>query len=310
MIITDLVDPARPLLWIAPISRREICLGAFQRARSALSPAALEGPWPLTRRLSGGPALDLGPGMLHLLLALPSPSALLDADAARLVNRHVRPLLRALTRLGALSQYFGRDWVTVAHRPVAWVGFAHHAASAGCCFEAFVGLTRSFALAPGLDGYPRRAAPPFLGKPPASAEEASGKGIPIERAAALIGEAYEALGGGIARAPWTPEQVRPLAADERAPWTALVEAPIGFLGARAGGEIKEGGFGGDLLGSTDLVARLDAAVGGLPGGVLRAEIGALLGHALDQGGLIDGVRDPSTLIDLIEQATMHEVTGP
>jgi hypothetical protein len=303
MTISELVDRTRPLLWISPVVRREICLGAFQRARSALSPGALAGPQTITRRVSGGPALDLGPGTLHVLLALPSPSALLDADAPRLVNRHVRPLLRALTRLGALAQYFGRDWVTVAHRPAGWVGFAHDSASGACCFEAFVALSHPFALDLSLDGYPARVVAPFLGKSPATVEQAAGKSLSMERAAALIGEAYEALGGGIARASWAAEQVRPVAGDERAPWGGLVEAPIGFLGARGGA--TEGGFGGDLLGSADLIARLDEAVRGLSWGVFRDEIGAALARSFDEGGLIDGVRDPSILIDLILQ-TMND----
>ena len=66
--------------------------------------------------------------------------ALVACDESRLVNRYVRPLLRALTKVGATAHFFGRDWVSVAGRPVAWVGFAHDAGTRRTVFEAVVAV--------------------------------------------------------------------------------------------------------------------------------------------------------------------------
>lgn len=296
MHIQPLIDPRKPLFWLDFAGHHEVCLGAFQRAASALRPlppGAL-----LTRRFSGGPALRLAPDTLHLLLALPSASALTDADAPRLVNRHVRPLLRALTRLGARAHFFGRDWVSAAHRPVAWAGFAHHAASGACLFEAFVGLSLPFSLPSALDGYPARAADPFLGKAPCSLADVLPAPLDPEHVARAISGAHdEAYAAPLARASWSPRDVRPVAHDARPPWAALREEVIGFIGA-SGEPSPE--LGGDLLASEDLVEAINANLAALPPRPTRPAIEAAIAEASGRtGGIIEGVRSMESLIDVI-----------
>ena len=134
-------------------------LGAFQRHHGALpSP-------PIVRRISGGAFVRVDRGTLHVVLALARPAALVACDARHIVNRYVRPLLRALTKSGALAHYFGRDWVSVAKRPVGQVGFAHDSRTGRAVFEAFVAVTHAFAPA-------GRAS--FLGKEPATLEAVTG----------------------------------------------------------------------------------------------------------------------------------------
>lgn len=167
-------------------------LGAFARRASCETHHAAI----MTRRLSGGPCVAAPAGTLHLVLALPTPDALVpDADAARLVNRYVRPLLRALTRLGLPARYFGRDTVVAHSMPVAWVGFAHHAARGASVVEAF--LTTS-------DPGP---------------------------AAAAVEAAYEKAYGPIARLEHAP---RELDDDTRPAFTLERPVPIGIVGAGNG----------------------------------------------------------------------------
>src|SRR5579863_795327 len=100
-------------LWTAVARGEGLLLGAFQRGSSGPEMGAPRARW---RRGSGGPTVRLGPGTVHVALALAHPGALTACDEKRIVNRSVRPLLRALTRVGATAHFFGRDWVSVLHR--------------------------------------------------------------------------------------------------------------------------------------------------------------------------------------------------
>jgi hypothetical protein len=330
MSLQAFLQASGPALYLCEVERPEIVLGAFQRAASALRtdqgrqpgvpPGAGEaggGPEPLegaivTRRMSGGPALVAGPGTLHLVLTLPDPRWLVaDADVPRLVNRHVRPLLKALTRLGAQAHYFGRDWVSVAHRPAAWVGFAHHAAADACLFEAFVALDEPFALPERLDGYPPRGNPRFLGKAPASVSEAAGRRVEPATAIEAIAAAYDQLSIAMSGKPLprgsidaqTQQALRPLALDARPPWSSLVEEAIGFVGysgsSSAAGDAADDRpeLGGDLLASIDLVEAMNHALERLGPRRDEAAVAAALGEAFEAvpRGVIEGVRDLGSL---------------
>ncbi len=207
-------------LMVATASDAALVLGAFQRGAGKPDAA------PLVRRGSGGPEVLVAPGTLHVLLAMESPGALVPCDERRIVNRAVRPLLRALTRVGHLAHYFGRDRVVVAHQPVGWVGFAHDAASRRTTFEALVEVREPRLVDAVVDAYARERDAVSLDAPALLAEEA---------------------------------------ADLRAdpPWTATREEAIGPIGA---GRDANGRFrvGGDLLVSRDALARLEAAAPGAP----------------------------------------------
>lgn len=299
MSLPALASGRSPQIWLRTASRHEICLGAFQRAASALraSPGL-----PVTRRLSGGPALWIAPGTLHLLLTLPSPSALIaDADPHRLINRHVRPLLRALRRVGALASYPGRDWVSASHRPVAWVGLAHHAASGACAFEAFIPLLEPFALPAHLDGYPARNNAPFLGKTPASLGQITSRPVPPEQLSDALLAAYDEVGGPLARPPWTDEITRPLALDTRPPWASLREGVIGFLGASREPAPE---LGGDFFASSDLIDAINDALAARPPAPCDDDLRAALARAVGsvEGGIFEGIRSVDEIVAVLGAA--------
>ena len=165
-------------LVVAVVGDEGLLLGAFQRA----STVPLVGPGAtMSRRGSGGPEVHVGPGTVYVGLALANPGALVPCDERRIVNRYVRPLLRALTRTGSLAHAFGRDWVSVAHRPAAWVGFGHDATTRRTLFEAFVAVRTPFA---------RTERGSFRGHAPATLEAIAGKAIDPEAIALAVVDAY------------------------------------------------------------------------------------------------------------------------
>ena len=83
----------------------------------------------------------------------------------------------------ALAHFFGRDWVSVEHRPAAWVGFAHDATTRRTLFEAFVAVRTPFTS-------PTR--PASLGKAPGTLEETLGVPIEAGRIVDAIVNAYVA----------------------------------------------------------------------------------------------------------------------
>jgi hypothetical protein len=279
-------------LWIAVASDEALLLGAFQR--DAGFPAANPHLW----RGSGGPAVRMGPGSIHVALALSHPGALVACDEKRIVNRSVRPLLRALTRVGATAHFFGRDWVSVHHRPAAWVGFAHDATTRRTLFEAFVAVRTPFHSGP---------SPSFLGKSPGTLEELVGKAMDSLRVVDAIVEAYVAAWAvaPIERAvPGAPSGEREQANDR--PWTATVEEAIGALGA---GLDADGVFrvGGDLLVSRDALARLEARAPH----VLDDALGALIDETLAAPGVaLDGVRSLASVRDVILRARAPRSSRP
>ena len=275
-------------LWTAVARDDGLLLGAFQRGSS--------GPDARWRRGSGGPAVRLGPGTVHVALALAHPGALTACDEKRIVNRSVRPLLRALTRVGATAHFFGRDWVSVLHRPAAWVGFAHDATTGRTLFEAFVAVRAPFHVAD---------RPSFMGKPPGTLEAIVGKSIEPQRIVDAIVEAYVAAWAVLPVETAPPEAPDRQHADDRAtggpesadepPWAANVEEAIGTLGA---GPDARGVFrvGGDLLVSRDALARLEARSPQVP----DAALGALVDELLAAPGVaLDGVRSLTSIRDVI-----------
>jgi hypothetical protein len=284
-------------LWVAVARDEAILLGAFQRG------AGIPTEWPLVRRGSGGPEVRVAPGTVHVALALVHPAALMShADEKRIVNRAVRPLLRALRKSGNLAHFFGRDWISVAHRPVAWVGFAHDAASRRTVFEAFVGVRTPFALGP-------RAS--FLGKPVATIETLRDRALGslesyAQRFSDAIVEAYVAQAGGEARelAPVDlavdTSSARGARDDPRAdpPWAATCEEAIGVVGAGpdARGVLR---VGGDLLVSRDALARLEVRLRDAP----AADVPRIVDETLAAPGVaLDGVKSLASIADVVARA--------
>ncbi|WP_394835324.1 hypothetical protein LVJ94_00165 [Pendulispora rubella] len=228
-------------LSVSPLEEDLVVLGAFQRRTDT--------GMRCVRRTSGGAAVEVGRGTLHVLLTLEHPAALVPCDALRLVNRYVRPLLAALTKLGQKASYFGRDWISMAKRPIAQVGFAHEASTGRAAFEAFVAVSTPFATG----SLAARAS--FQGKAPATLEDVHARPIDVAALADAIEHAYaEAYGDALTIAPRTAPRWDPAPLDP--PWTATAEEAIGEIGA---GPDAQGTFriGGDFLASRDAVENLE-----------------------------------------------------
>jgi hypothetical protein len=266
-------------LWIARPSEGAIALGAFGRAHGI--DANL-----LVRRGSGGPAVRVGEGTLWIALLLPTVSALVSCDEPRIVNRYVRPLLRALTKCGALAHFFGRDWISVKHRPAAWTGFAHDRSTGRTTFEAFVASDTPFDVAP-------RAS--FLGKEPGTLASITGAPFDLARLADAIVASYADAYGRTAidrgPIPSLPISTDDLRADP--PWAATVDEVIGAVGA---GPDALGAFrvGGDLLVSRDALASLESSLTGARDEDLASLIDASLAAprtAIDGVCSLDSIRE-------------------
>jgi hypothetical protein len=273
-------------------------LGAMQRGHDA------PGGAPLVRRVSGGGLVRVGPGTVHVLVTLARTTALYAVDAARLMNRYVRPLLDALTRSGAPAAYFGRDWISVKHRPAAAVGFAHDAGTGRAAFEAFVATRTPLSI-------PRAS---FLGKAPGTLEELAGRRIDAERLARAVPDAYARVSGG-ALHEMTARPVGQAKASEgelrdELPWAACVEEAIGPVCAgRDGSGVLR--LGGDLMASRDAVARLEASVASLGPIATREQIGDLVTEAFAaEGATLFGVKDPGSVRDALFAALTPAAGSP
>jgi hypothetical protein len=251
-----------------------IVIGAFQRASEVSG-------GPIVRRGSGGAAFRVGPGSVWIQLH----GRLIDARPDAILNRYVRPLLRALTKSGAHAHYFGRDWVSVAHRPSAAVAFGHAATPARTIFEAVVAARTPFALG---------ARPSFLGKEPAVLD------LDPIRIADAIADSYASLATGVVRAPRGEIANSESGVDEEPEWTSRVEEAIGTIAA---GLDREGRLrlGGELMASRDAIAALENRVEPLPAD--EAAIGAAVDETLTAPGVaLFGVRSLASIRDVLVAA--------
>jgi hypothetical protein len=134
---------SRPLAHAVELAVAELVedgelLGAFQRRGDARTDL------PLARRATGGGSVRAGDGVIHCVLALATPSAVVTANEDQILNRYVRPFLAAITKVAAPAHYFGRDWISVSHRPAAHVSFGHLRDTERTVVEVFVAARRSF----------------------------------------------------------------------------------------------------------------------------------------------------------------------
>lgn len=286
-------------LFVGVARDEAVVLGAFQRSSEVGTIAGA----PVFRRGSGGGAVRVAPGTIWMQLALARSSALVPCAPDKILNRYVRPLLRALTRVTNVPvHYFGRDWISAAHRPVAAVGFAHEASSGSVLFEAIVGVHASFGGAP-------RAS--FMGKAPASLEEVSGRSLESDAVARQIVQAYVALASQANEL----EELTGIKLDDAGqmgsssgtvhdepPWSATRDEAIGVVGAGrdASGRLR---VGGELMASRDAIAKLEDALATLAPDATPSEVGMLVDDALAARGAVTfGVRSLLSIRDAILDA--------
>ncbi|HMI92540.1 MAG TPA: hypothetical protein VK509_14295 [Polyangiales bacterium] len=300
----------RPVvLYAAPLELSAVVLGAYQHAGHALRREALDAlALPVLRRRTGGSAVWAGDGLLYLALGLHDASALMACPPGKILNRNVRGLLAGARSLGVPTHYFGRDFVSFATDPGAYIAW-DEAGDGRVLIEAFVALETSFSMPAPLRGYPAGREPPLRGKTPTTLRNA-GATQPPDQVLAALADGY-GRGFAVAFSPDPPNAaelsaiaaLRPqlaleVAADAGLCWAAPLEEAIGFIsaGARldAAGRFAELALGGDLLQHRDCPAQLRAALIG------REPEPERIGAALDQvyaarPGLIEGVRTLGTL---------------
>jgi hypothetical protein len=190
----------------------------------------------------------------------------------------VRPLLAAITKAAAPARYFGRDWISVAHRPVALVAYGHDATTQRTTFEAIVACRAPL-------GVGARAS--YLGKEPATLDLDPG----------LLGGAIAEAYGVALRACPSPRERVGIMADPA--WTATREEPIGIIAA---GRDRAGTLrvGGELMVARDALAALEARVAPETD---RAVIGAIVDEILgDPRSALFGVRSLASIRDVIADA--------
>jgi len=228
-----------------------VVLGAYQR--SSELEAATARAQPRSRRGSGGAETRVGPGTVWMQLSLAEPSALVACEPSRLLNRYVRPLVRAITKLGATAQYGDRDFVSAlrggARAPVAYVAFAHDAQTKRALVEAIVAVSTPFAV---------RDRASYLGRAPSTLEALGAVGD-VDRAANAILAAYADAYEALAIVDAVPACKEAAEIEQEAPWTATEREAIGVVGA---GRDRAGALriGGELMVSRDVLAAAERAV--------------------------------------------------
>lgn len=241
-----------------------VVLGALQRAGRVVDVAACAtAATPVLRRCTTGTAAYVGQRAILWTLALPHVAALHpDATPRTLLNRNVRGFLRGLSRGGAPARYFGREWIAIAHRPAALLGF-EALADGRIVIEVFAGLDAALALPIALCADEERAVDRWRGKEPT----ALGPGSP----AALALHVIEAVAGhassDLTRADGpTDRGVAAAIVDARSPVPAGLalaaprRAPIGWIDAAADPASGQLWLGGDALVASFAVRALGDAL--------------------------------------------------
>lgn len=290
--LTSRLEGAAALL-VCPLEGTEArILGRFER--NSAPEGDLVPLSPRYRRGTGGATLQVGPGRVYVNLRLRDPSALTAADETKLLNRYVRPLLRAIGKVAAPTHYFGRDWLSCASAPVASVAFAHDARSKRSVIEAVVSVSAPFA--------PSMTSASFLGKTPTTIDAVVGTKRDPDAFCEQVSRAYaEAYGLTFAphREPFAFPPAEPLAAE--GPWHATVEEAIGTVGASFSDSHVR--IGGAFMASEDALAELEGRLSALSPAAhvddFVADASAVFGAP---GVTLFGVRSLTSLADVAFEA--------
>ncbi len=257
------LDKARFAVIVAPLEGNPVaCLGRWQRATSATS---FEPAEEVIRRRTGGVCLSMGAGQVYVAIAAPRWTTLFDTTPRTVLSRWVRPVLRGLSMIAPGAHYFGRDWITVSHRPVAWVGW-EIAPSGATLLEALVGVSSPFLPPVEASRYPARLEDPLRDAKPSTLWD-----VGIQRGA---GDVAERLARGLAEGIGVPLEDGdvPLGSIDATPfdphlvWGWPSEGPIGFAEAGIGisqGTIVRARLAGDFYADSGGVAEVERGLQGL-----------------------------------------------
>jgi hypothetical protein len=304
-------EVGKATLVVAELDGPHVVLGRWQRARSAVHLAACGATGlRVTRRLGGGRAALCTPGTVGVLLAVP-PGAGLGREivgADKVLNRHVRGLLRGLRGAGAArgAFYFGRDVVVADKQQVALVS-QDGAAGGTALFEALVAAREPLALPAGLSAYPPHGDPRAGGPPCASLAGIGGGPRPFEAVAEAIVSGYaEVTGVALARdeqAPGEAEAPGPPVDEDEAGWaeSGVADVPIGFVEAlvrREGATLAAARLRGDFIAPGFVVSDLETSLAGCPFtfDAIAARIDAAFAR---RGAVLHGVNHLRLLADAL-----------
>lgn len=149
-----------------------VILGAMQRTGRVVDLGACERAGvKVLRRVTTGTAAWVGSAGIVLSLALPRMAAIEhDTTHRTLLNRNVRPFLRAFTSAGAMAHYFGREWISLRKRPAALLGYEVTRRGA-VLIDVMLGVDEAIALPRELATVEEQAVDRFMGKTAASLSE-------------------------------------------------------------------------------------------------------------------------------------------
>lgn len=233
-----------------------VVLGAAQRAGRVLDLAACAAAGvAVHRRATTGTAVHLAGRAVLFTLALPHLAALApDASPRTLLNRNVRGFLKGFTRAGALAHYFGREWISLRHRPAAVIG-VDAPADGAALLEIWAGHDAALAIPEPLAAPEERALDRWLGKRPAALAELLPPTTSLADLAAAVLDGVtqrapsplvESSAPALDTAPYAPitNALDPLPAHHHP--AALERVPIGWIEAARS---PDGGvwLGGDVL---------------------------------------------------------------
>ncbi|MCK6586595.1 MAG: hypothetical protein L6Q76_03315 [Polyangiaceae bacterium] len=255
------------ILSASVIEGRAVVLGAAQRAGRVVDMDACARAGVLVaRRSSTGTAAYVGGRSILWSLALPDVAALVaDATPRTLINRNVRPFLRALAGAGLQAHYFGREWIAVRRAPAALLGLDGTREGA-VLLEVIAGFDEPIAIPDELVTPLEREVQRFRGRSPealAAMREAPGDPLELagrvaEGVAAFAGLQLEevSLIAPLDPAPAILDPLDPIPAG-LLPAPPL-RVPIGWIDAASGahGEASGAWLGGDVLAPRWLLADL------------------------------------------------------
>lgn len=272
-----------------------LSIGCFDRPISPPPLARPPAPTTFVRRETGGKSANVGPGLVRVLVRFamdtPAPEGsregpLFVPDAPRILNRAVRPLLRALRKLTPLVHYFGRDVISVridgARHDIAAVGFAHDGATGQGVLEALLSVR------PGLSPRPDVAPlPDVLVGLPAGWERTL---------CDLISSSYEREGATRTALSPLPE------VDASMTWDHTEVVPP--VGMRVGVSFDPLSVGGDFFGSSDWLRAIGDALAHVPRPTTADAIRAVFDVASPSasGGVLLGIEGPHVLAEAIVTA--------
>lgn len=287
-------DSPAAVLYGAGLTGKAVALGRWQRAEDALDlEAAQQAEVEILRRSTGGPTAAAGQGILYVALCLRHASAFMTCPPDRVLNRNVRGVLGGLSLSGIPAHYFGREWLSVARRPAAYIGW-DRLEDGRVMLEFFIARSKPFFPGEELVGYPKRKEKPFLGKEPVTLGELAEGELDTDTMVRWIAEGHASRFGDTVSpsqssltdaerkaAKSDPDEFRwePPAEDDDEPalrWSKPHAVPVGWVSAGArldeDGNLADVRVAGDFFQDHEAPRILrDKLVGHAPSAELYAE---------------------------------------